>query len=141
MSRRARDIRRPRGAALLVVLVLLAVIGLSSASALRSAFSGGQLARSLRMQQVAEQATAALLGACEAELAKTEDARTFPAGCVVTSQTLPGAEGLSVYLLTATSPGQGAAVRLSSFVLLAPHADGWRISDRIWRRHAQATEP
>lgn len=82
-----------------------------------------------------------LLRACEAELEKPEDARTLPPGCVVTPQTLPGAEGLHVHLLTATPPGQSAAVRLQSFVLLAPHEGGWRISDRIWRRHAQAAEP
>ena len=68
--------RKPQGGlALVVVLVLLVVIGLSSASALRSATSAEQAGNNIRLQYLAQQYAEAALRYCEAELLKPDDQR------------------------------------------------------------------
>ena len=69
-------IRTPQGGlALVVVLVLLVVIGLSSASALRSATSAEQAGNNIRLQYLAQQYAEAALRYCEAELLKPDGQR------------------------------------------------------------------
>ena len=75
-SRGQTGIRTAQGGlALVVVLVLLVVIGLSSASALRSATSAEQAGNNIRLQYLAQQYAEAALRYCEAELLKPDGQR------------------------------------------------------------------
>lgn len=75
-SRGQACIKTPQaGLALVVVLVLLVVIGLSSASALRSATSAEQASNNIRLQHLAQQYAEAALRYCEAELLKPDGQR------------------------------------------------------------------
>jgi Tfp pilus assembly protein PilX len=64
--------RRQLGVSLIIVLVMLVIIGLTSAAAIRSATSGEQVANNIRLQNLAQQYADAALRYCEAELAKPE---------------------------------------------------------------------
>ncbi len=64
-----------RGVSLIVVMVMLVVIGLMSATAIRGANSGEQATNNIRMQNLAQQYAEAALKYCEAELVKKDDER------------------------------------------------------------------
>ena len=66
--------RRTRlaGVSLIIVLVMLVVIGLTSAAAIRNATSGEQATNNIRLQNLAQQYADAALRYCEAELAKAD---------------------------------------------------------------------
>ncbi len=77
MSRRSLEGRtgsgrraRSRGIALLVVLVLLLVMGLTTGMAMRSAVTTQKVGAALRLDSVAQQAAEAALRACEDEIDK-----------------------------------------------------------------------
>lgn len=65
--------RGQSGAALITVMVMLVVIGLTAAAALRSASSGERFTRNTRLQQLTQQYAEAGLRYCEAELLKSDD--------------------------------------------------------------------
>jgi type IV pilus assembly protein PilX len=70
-----RHARPARGVSLIVVMVMLVVIGLMSATAIRGANSGEQATNNIRMQNLAQQYAEAALKYCEAELVKKDDER------------------------------------------------------------------
>ena len=60
---------------LIIVLIMVVVIGLTSAAAIRNATSGEKLTDNIRLQNLAQQYAEAALRFCEAELSKADSAR------------------------------------------------------------------
>ena len=75
-----RCIFRPQaGVSLIIVLIMLVIIGLTSAAAIRNATSGEKVTNNIRLQNLAQQYAEAALRYCEAELGKADDV-AFPVG-------------------------------------------------------------
>ncbi|NDP39510.1 MAG: hypothetical protein GZ093_12290 [Rhodoferax sp.] len=70
---------RQAGVSLIIVLIMLVIIGLTSAAAIRNATSGEKVTNNIRLQNLAQQYAEAALRYCEAELAKPDDVAA-PAG-------------------------------------------------------------
>jgi Tfp pilus assembly protein PilX len=68
MRRRDMDLARMQGASLIIVLVLLVVIGLTSAASLRNASSNERVSHNFRMHWLAEQYAEAALRYCQSQL-------------------------------------------------------------------------
>jgi len=64
---------RQVGVSLIIVLVMLVIIGLTSAAAIRNATSGEKVTNNIRLQSLAQQYAEAALRYCEAELGKPDD--------------------------------------------------------------------
>jgi Tfp pilus assembly protein PilX len=62
--------RRQAGVSLIIVLVMLVIIGLTSAAAIRNATSGEKVTNNIRVQNLAQQYAEAALRYCETELGK-----------------------------------------------------------------------
>jgi Tfp pilus assembly protein PilX len=75
MRRRDMDLARMRGASLIIVLVLLVVIGLTSAASLRNASSNERVSHNFRMHWLAEQYAEAALRYCQSQLLLADDER------------------------------------------------------------------
>ncbi len=78
-----------RGIALLVVLVLLLVMGLTTGMAMRSALVTQKVGASLRLDSIAQQAAEAALRVCEDELLKDSSQRVPEIGDVEQLAALP----------------------------------------------------
>ena len=65
---------RQRGISLIIVLILMVVIGLTSAAAMRGATSGQRLTNNVRTENVAQQYAEAALRYCETELQRADPA-------------------------------------------------------------------
>lgn len=63
-----------RGISLIIVLILMVVIGLTSAAAMRSATSGQRLTNNVRAENVAQQYAESALRFCESELQRPDPA-------------------------------------------------------------------
>lgn len=63
------------GVSLIIVLIMLVIIGLTSAAAIRKATSGERATNNIRMQNLAQQYAEAALRYCETEVAKTDATR------------------------------------------------------------------
>lgn len=63
---------RQGGISLIIVLIMLVVIGLTSAAAIRNATSGERATNNMRMQNLAQQYADAALRYCEAQIAKDD---------------------------------------------------------------------
>ncbi len=75
MRRRDMDLARMQGASLIIVLVLLVVIGLTSAASLRNASSNERVSHNFRMHWLAEQYAEAALRYCQSQLLLADDER------------------------------------------------------------------
>ena len=64
---------RQSGVSLIIVLIMLVIIGLTSAAAIRNAISSEKVTNNIRLQNLAQQYAEAALRYCEAELAKADD--------------------------------------------------------------------
>ena len=64
------------GVSLIIVLIMLVIIGLTSAAAIRNATSGEKLTNNIRVQNLAQQYAEAALRYCEAEVGKADLSRT-----------------------------------------------------------------
>lgn len=60
------------GVSLIIVLIMLVIIGLTSAAAMRNATSGEKVTNSIRLQNLAQQYAEAALRYCEAEMLKVD---------------------------------------------------------------------
>ncbi|MDO9196205.1 PilX N-terminal domain-containing pilus assembly protein [Rhodoferax sp.] len=69
------SIARQKGISLIIVLILLVVIGLTAASAMRGATSSQRVTNNVRMDVVAQQYAEAALRFCEAQLQLADAAR------------------------------------------------------------------
>lgn len=63
------------GISLIIVMIMVVIIGLTSASAIRKATSGERATNNIRMQNLAQQFAESALRYCEAQLAKSNDER------------------------------------------------------------------
>ena len=63
---------RLAGVSLIIVLIMLVIIGMTSAAAIRNATSGEQATNNIRLQNLAQQYADAALRYCEGELAKPD---------------------------------------------------------------------
>jgi Tfp pilus assembly protein PilX len=62
--------RSQTGVSLIIVLIMLVIIGLTSAAAIRNATSGEKVTNNIRLQNLAQQYAEAALRYCEAEMQK-----------------------------------------------------------------------
>jgi type IV pilus assembly protein PilX len=62
--------RHQSGVSLIIVLIMLVIIGLTSAAAIRNATSGEKVTNNIRLQNLAQQYAEAALRYCETELTK-----------------------------------------------------------------------
>lgn len=67
-------LRHQRGISLIIVLILMVVIGLTSAAAMRGATSGQRLTNNVRAENTAQQYAEAALRYCETELQRLDPA-------------------------------------------------------------------
>lgn len=85
------------GVSLIIVLVMMVVIGLASAAAIRSATSGEKVTNNIRLQNLAQQYAEAGLRYCENELALADGARVATLQeSVLTTTVLGGVPGWSL---------------------------------------------
>jgi len=75
IPRRTVPSAHQRGVTLIIVLMMLVIIGITSAAAIRNATSGEKLTNNIRVQALAQQYAEAALRYCEAELVKPEATR------------------------------------------------------------------
>lgn len=66
---------KSKGVSLIIVLVMLVIIGLTSASAIRKATSTERVTNNIRMQNLAQQYAEAALRFCEVELGRADNLR------------------------------------------------------------------
>jgi Tfp pilus assembly protein PilX len=76
------------GVSLIIVLIMLVIIGLTSAAAMRNATSGQKVTNNIRLQNLAQQYAEAALRYCEAEMLKP-DADRVPTLADVNISTTP----------------------------------------------------
>lgn len=69
---RVRCRRHQSGISLIIVMIMVAIIGLTSAAAIRNATSGERATNNIRMQNLAQQYAEAALRYCEAEVSKAD---------------------------------------------------------------------
>lgn len=95
---------------LIIVLIMVVVIGLTSAAAIRNATSGEKLTDNIRLQNLAQQYAEAALRFCEAELSKADGTRTLGWNENEIIQTAAGtADAATGWGQTATWLGTGGA--------------------------------
>ena len=78
---------RQRGVSLVIVLIMLVIIGLTSAAAIRNATSGEKVTNNMRLQSLAQQYAEAGLRYCESELVKSDTDNAAAGGRMGTSLT------------------------------------------------------
>lgn len=91
-SRDQRPSRRNQdGISLIVVMIMVVIIGLTSAAAIRNATSGERATNNIRLQNLAQQYAEAALRYCESEVQKADASRVGTLKEVNIVQTLFGA--------------------------------------------------
>lgn len=98
---------RQHGASLIIVLIMLVIIGITSAAAIRNATSSEKLTNNIRVQNQAQQYAEAALRYCETELAKADASRIITLSEANIVQTAFGAN--PAWNQTATWLGGGGA--------------------------------
>jgi len=94
---------------MIIVLIMLVVIGLTSAAAIRNATSGERVTNNIRMQNLAQQYAEAALRYCEAEMVKADADRVATLRNVNIVETAVGATDTVAWFQTATWTGVGGA--------------------------------
>lgn len=97
------------GVSLIIVLVMLVIIGITSAAAIRNATSSEKLTNNIRVQNLAQQYAEAALRFCEAELAKADASRVVTLAEVNIVQTAYGANPAWNQAVTWTGGGGASA--------------------------------
>ena len=105
--RARRRLTRQGGVSLMVVLVMLIIIGVTSAAAIRNATSSEKLTNNIRVQNLAQQYAEAALRYCENELGKADASRVATLAEINIVQTAYGAS--PAWASTATWTGAGGA--------------------------------
>jgi Tfp pilus assembly protein PilX len=100
---------RQSGVSLIIVLVMLVIIGITSAAAIRNATSSEKLTNNIRVQNLAQQYAEAALRFCEAELAKADASRVITLSEVNIVQTAYGANPAWNQATTWTGGGGASA--------------------------------
>lgn len=99
--------RRQAGVSLIIVMMMLVIIGITSAATIRNATSTEKLTNNIRVQYMAQQYAEAALRYCETELTKPESSRVTTLAEVNLVQTAVG--GTPAWSQTATWTGSGGA--------------------------------
>lgn len=86
-----RSLRHQVGVSLIIVMMMLVIIGITSAATIRNATSSEKLTNNIRVQYLAQQYAEAALRFCESELGKPEASRTATLAEVNLVQTALGA--------------------------------------------------
>jgi Tfp pilus assembly protein PilX len=86
---------RQSGVSLIIVLIMLVIIGLTSAAAIRNATSGEKVTNNIRLQNLAQQYAEAALRYCEAEMGKS-DTVAAPTGRMGTALSEAGTNIITV---------------------------------------------
>jgi len=101
--------RSMRGISLIIVLIMLIIIGVTAASAMRSATSEQRATNNMRMDALAQQYAEAALRYCETELKKPDAARTNTLKAAVIPATTFAASGWEQSVTWTGIPGSGGA--------------------------------
>lgn len=100
-----------RGVSLIITLIMLVIIGLTAATAMKTATSNERVVNNLRLQNLAQQYAEGALRYCESELAKPTALRIVPslvdASITVTPATAPNWNKTTTWL---ASPSLAAEV-------------------------------
>lgn len=104
---RSRSCRSQGGVSLIIVLIMLVIIGLTSAAAIRNATSGEKLTNNIRVQNLAQQYAEAALRYCESEIGKADGSRV--ATLREANMTTVAVGGATLWEQTATWIGTGGA--------------------------------
>lgn len=107
--------RRQSGISLIIVMIMVAIVGLTSAAAIRNATSGERATNNIRMQNLAQQYAEAALRYCESEVSKADADRVATlrdANIVQTAfQVIPAAWAQSVTWTGAAGSGGASSSR------------------------------
>lgn len=95
------------GVSLIIVMMMLVIIGITSAATIRNAASGEKLTNNIRVQYLAQQYAEAALRYCEAELGKPDATRAVTLSEVNLVQT--GLGSTPAWSLATTWTGTGGA--------------------------------
>lgn len=98
-----------RGISLIIVMIMLIIIGVTAASAMRSATSEQRATNNMRMEALAQQYAEAALRYCETELKKPDAARTNTLKAAVIPATTFTASGWEQPVTWTGIPGSGGA--------------------------------
>ena len=96
-----------RGASLIIVMMMLVIIGITSAATIRNATSTEKLTNNIRVQYLAQQYAEAALRYCETELGKPESSRVATLAEVNIVQTAVG--GTPAWSQAGSWTGSGGA--------------------------------
>ncbi len=100
-------LRRQAGVSLIIVMMMLVIIGITSAATIRNATSTEKLTNNIRVQYMAQQYAEAALRYCESELTKPESSRVTTLAEVNLVQTSVG--GTPAWSQAGTWTGSGGA--------------------------------
>lgn len=106
-TRLHRGARPQAGVSLIIVMMMLVIIGITSAATIRNATSSEKLTNNIRVQYLAQQYAEAALRYCESELTKPEASRVTTLAEVNLVQTALG--GTPAWSQTVTWTGSGGA--------------------------------
>lgn len=106
---RSSSKRLHKGASLILVLIMMVIIGLTAASAMRNATSDQRATNNLRMDSLAQQYAEAALRYCEAQLRLTDAARINTLKAAVIPATTAAASGWEQTVTWLGTPGTGGA--------------------------------
>ncbi len=101
--------RSMRGISLIIVLIMLIIIGVTAASAMRSATSEQRATNNMRMDATAQQYAEAALRYCETQLQLPDAARTNTLKAAVIPATTFAASGWENPVTWTGTPGSGGA--------------------------------
>ena len=97
------------GVSLIIVMMMLVIIGITSAATIRNATSSEKLTNNIRVQYLAQQYAEAALRFCESELGKPETSRAVTLAEVNIVQTAVGATPAWSQAVTWTGAGGASA--------------------------------
>jgi len=98
-----------RGISLIIVLIMLIIIGVTAASAMRSATSAQRATNNMRMDALAQQYAEAALRYCETQLQLPDAQRTNTLKAAVIPPTTFAASGWEQLVTWTGTPGSGGA--------------------------------
>lgn len=110
LSRRSQQ----SGVSLIIVMIMVVIIGLTSAAAIRNATSGERLANNIRQQNLAQQYAEAALRYCEAQVLLVDASRVATlqdANIITTAYGGVTVWGQAVAWTAAVTPGQPSSSR------------------------------
>jgi len=103
------SLRRQNGISLIIVMIMVVIIGLTSAAAIRNATSGERATNNIRLQNLAQQYAEAALRYCEAQVMKPDADRVATLKEAAILPAIPVYAAASLWDQTVTWTGSGGA--------------------------------